>query len=205
MKGKHLIFDFETLGKDITTNFAILECSYVAFDADRFTKERQYSYKELLSMVKKDKFDVREQIDKYGYYVDKNTKEWWLQQDQDLIDRILKISDLDISLHAFCANFLNYAKENNITYWWTRSNVFDPIILYRIFKSCNLEDELNQALKFWLVRDTRTFIDAKLDFCENIENGFVLKEWEEYFKKHDSSHDIVADVMRLQKITLEEE
>jgi hypothetical protein len=55
---------------------------------------------------------------------------------------------------------------------------------------------------FWPVRDTRTWIDAKLNFPK--QNGFVPLSDEEYwnktFVKHDSRYDIAADILRLQTI-----
>jgi hypothetical protein len=61
---------------------------------------------------------------------------------------------------------------------------------------------MDESLKFWKIRDTRTFIDAKLDFPK--ENGFVpIKDealWKKHFKLHNSSWDILADVLRLQAI-----
>ena len=54
----------------------------------------------------------------------------------------------------------------------------------------------------WKVRDVRTFIDAKFDF--STRSGFVPladeKYWNEAFVAHDSTHDVAADVLRLQAI-----
>ena len=61
---------------------------------------------------------------------------------------------------------------------------------------------MNEYLKFWKVRDVRTFIDAKFDF--STRSGFVPladeKYWNEAFVAHDSTHDVAADVLRLQAI-----
>jgi len=52
------------------------------------------------------------------------------------------------------------------------------------------------------VRDTSTWIDAKLDWPK--ANSFVPihdeKYWDKTFKKHDSIQDIAADILRLQAI-----
>jgi hypothetical protein len=60
-----------------------------------------------------------------------------------------------------------------------------------------------EPFKYWRVRDTRTFIDAKLNFPK--KNGFNPladeAKWEQNFKAHDSSWDILADVLRMQAIT----
>ena len=61
---------------------------------------------------------------------------------------------------------------------------------------------LNEYIPYWKNRDTRTFIDAKFNFTT--KNGFIPVEnkelWEEVFKAHDSTHDIAADILRLQAI-----
>ena len=53
-----------------------------------------------------------------------------------------------------------------------------------------------------MVRDMRTYIDAKFNF--DTENGFCpiadQQKWDRAFKKHDSSWDVLADVLRLQAI-----
>ena len=63
-------------------------------------------------------------------------------------------------------------------------------------------DALNRALKFYTVRDVRTHIDAKFDY--STKSGFVPVADEEYWKKafiaHDSTHDVAADILRLQAI-----
>ena len=53
-----------------------------------------------------------------------------------------------------------------------------------------------------MVRDMRTYIDAKFDF--ETKNGFCPvsddEAWDRTFKAHDSSWDVLADVLRLQAI-----
>ena len=53
-----------------------------------------------------------------------------------------------------------------------------------------------------MVRDMRTYIDAKFNF--DTANGFCpiadQQKWDRAFKKHDSSWDVLADVLRLQAI-----
>jgi hypothetical protein len=98
-------------------------------------------------------------------------------------------------------NMLNMLYSNpTAKYWWSRSNTFDPIILYRLATDVNRMDDISNRLKHWNVRDTRTFIDAKLSFAPNV-TSFVLDEWKEKFEAHNSIHDVAIDVMRLQKLT----
>jgi hypothetical protein len=64
------------------------------------------------------------------------------------------------------------------------------------------KQQVLEYLPHWSLRDTRTWIDAKLDFPR--KNGFCPIEdekiWEQTFKAHDSAWDILADVLRLQAI-----
>jgi hypothetical protein len=72
----------------------------------------------------------------------------------------------------------------------------------RLFRSQGKLAHFEDRLNHWRVRDTRTWIDAKLNFPK--DNGFVpvddLEKWNKVFRKHDSLWDVWADVMRLQAI-----
>ena len=108
-----------------------------------------------------------------------------------------------MTAEAFCDTILQYLREQNkIDYWWSRGNSFDPVILFRLMNAYGQDKLMNEYLKFWKVRDIRTYIDAKFDF--STRSGFVpLADegyWERTFVAHDSSHDVAADVLRLQAI-----
>lgn len=112
----------------------------------------------------------------------------------------------DLNALQFMEKLIDYLRsEGKIDYWWSRSNSFDPVILDRIAQNANKTSLLGDHLKYWAVRDTRTFIDAKFDFkVPGGKNGFVpvsdIAKWEYNFKAHDSKHDVAADVLRLQTI-----
>lgn len=202
MKGKHFILDFETLGIDLLKGFPVLECSYGIFDADRFLTN-PYTLEELVEdVLKKDKFDVEHQIKEFGYKINQDTLNWWSKQDKTLRNKILKPSSLDIRVDKFIDNVLNLLYNNpSCEYWWSRSNTFDPIILYRMATDSNRMEELSNRLKHWNVRDTRTFIDARLDFAHGM-TSFMIDEWKEKFEAHNSTHDVAVDILRMQKIVL---
>jgi hypothetical protein len=75
-------------------------------------------------------------------------------------------------------------------------------LLQKVASWHNKFTAITDNLNPWLVRDTRTYIDAKFDFPKI--NGFVPvadeKYWAVTFVKHDSRFDIAADVLRLQAI-----
>jgi len=198
---QHFIYDFETLGQDV---FAIpmLDCSYLAFDWDRFTSDNPYTLEELVNLARKDKLEMAHQVREFGAIYTQRDLDWWLSQSEDA-KKVLKPSAADVRVEVFIENFINYLKEvGKINYWWSRSNTFDPIILQRWAKLIGRRAEIEELLKFWSVRDTRTWIDAKLNFPK--QNGFVPLADEEYwnktFVKHDSRYDIAADILRLQTI-----
>jgi hypothetical protein len=198
---QHFIYDFETLGQDVF-EIPMLDCSYVVFDWDRFTSEHPYTLEELVSIARRDKLEMTHQVREHGAKYVQRDLDWWLSQG-DSAKKVLKPSPTDVRVEVFINNFIDYLKGvGKINYWWSRSNTFDPIILLRWAKVVGRQDEIEQLLKFWLVRDTRTWIDAKLNFPK--KNGFCpLSDetyWENTFVKHDSRYDIAADILRLQTI-----
>lgn len=198
---QHFIFDFETLGQDVF-HIPMLDCSYMTFDWDRFVSDNPYTLDELVSLARKDKLDMASQVKEHGAKYKQRDVDWWMSQ-SDSAKKVLKPSQNDVRVEVFIDNFISYLKSaGKVNYWWTRSNTFDPIILVRYAALVGRADEVHELLKFWLVRDTRTFIDAKLDFPKN--NGFMpltdKEYWEKTFVQHDSRYDIAADILRLQTI-----
>lgn len=195
------ILDFETLGQDALRCPAI-DCSIATFYWERFLDE-PYTFEELTSgHCERLKVSVEDQVKNYGAKIEKNTVKFWQDQSPEVQKHIAPRKD-DLTQEEFCDKFIGYlANQPKIEYWWSRANVFDPLILWRIMTDCNRHYSLNEYLMFWRVRDTRTFIDAKFNF--STKNGFVPvadeKYWESAFAAHDSVHDIAADIMRLQAI-----
>ena len=195
---KHLIIDFETMGVDSTT-CAVVDCSAFIFDWDRFLTN-PYTMSDL-NQVKRFKLSVAEQAKNYGYAVEKSVLEFWSQQEKEVRSRVSPKPD-DLTLNEFTEQFHKYISTTEIKCWWSRSNTFDPIILERLFAEKGKKQLMANNLKYYAVRDTRTFIDAKLDFPK--QNGFIpvsdVEYWEKNFKQHDSSWDVLADVLRMQAI-----
>jgi hypothetical protein len=195
-----LVLDFETMGTK-TQDCAVIDCSYFVFDTEKMISSTPYTQFSIKDM-KKFKFSVKEQVDKYGSKVYSDTIKFWQEQSKEVRDMIKPLST-DRSVSDFTSELISYmSKQGKIDYWWSRSNAFDPIILWRLFESQNKTHVINEYLPHWKVRDTRTFIDAKLDFPKI--NGFIPinnhEAWEAKFKQHDSSWDILADILRIQAI-----
>ena len=191
---KHMIFDFETMGTE-PIDCAVVDIAAFVFDWDRF-ESRPYTLKDVQN-VKRWKLSVKDQVENYNYKVENSVIEFWQQQDKEVRDKV-KPQPTDLTVKEFVNEFHDFIIDSNIKYWWSRSNAFDPVILTRLFDSQGKKQHLYEYCKYYLVRDTRTWIDAKLNFPK--KNGFTIPEWDEAFKAHDSSWDILIDVLRMQLI-----
>ena len=197
---KHFIFDFETIGADVLV-CPVVDMAYTTFEWSRFT-ENPYTFEELVPEVQSVKLSVSDQMQNLNCKFKKADVHWWENLPKIARDKIIP-SDDDLTAEAFCDTILQYLREQNkIDYWWSRGNSFDPVILFRLMNAYGHDKLMNEYLKFWKVRDIRTYIDAKFDF--STRSGFVpLADegyWERTFVAHDSSHDVAADVLRLQAI-----
>lgn len=199
MSRQDFIIDFETIGQN-QLKAPILDAAYVAFSWDRFTTD-PYSFEELTSLAKTDKLSVAAQMTSGCSYT-KDDLAWWQGQSKEAKSKIKPKPD-DLTIEEFSANIFEYLREvGKIDYWWSRGNSFDPVLLERVMNQLDKHLLMNEYLKWWRIRDTRTYIDAKFDFQQ--KNGFVpvsdVEYWSKAFVGHDSTHDIAADVLRLQAI-----
>ncbi len=193
------IIDFETIGQN-AMKCPIVDAAYVVFDWDRFNSD-PYSFLELTSLVKTDKFDVKDQVNN-GCSFGKDDLAWWQRQSSEAKAN-LKPSENDLTIEEFSVNIFKYLREvGKVEYWWSRGNTFDPVLLERVMNKLDQHLLMNEYLRWWRIRDIRTWIDAKFDF--STKNGFVpiadVEYWENTFIGHDSTHDVAADVLRLQAI-----
>ena len=193
------IIDFETIGQN-AMKCPIVDAAYVVFDWDRFNSD-PYSFLELTSLVKTDKFDVKDQVNN-GCSFGKDDLAWWQRQSSEAKAN-LKPSENDLTIEEFSVNIFKYLREvGKVEYWWSRGNTFDPVLLERVMNKLDQHLLMNEYFRWWRVRDIRTWIDAKFDF--STKNGFIpiadVEYWENTFIGHDSTHDVAADVLRLQAI-----
>lgn len=193
------IFDFETLSQDMFNGVAV-ECSMTFFEWDRFI-DNPYTLQRIVDEVKTLKISVKDQV-RLGRKIEESTLDFWKGLPKESRE-ILKPLDTDLSLNDFMTEFLSYVNSGpKVSYWWSRSNTFDPIIIESIARQTDAVTLLKKLLPFWRVRDVRTYIDANFDF--ETKNGFVpvsdQKYWQDNFKEHNSKYDIAADILRLQAI-----
>lgn len=196
-----MMFDFETMSSD-STKCAAIDVSVLVFSWDKFISDKPYTIADVKA-AKRFKLSVKDQVTNYDFEVKKDTLQFWSEQSSEVRGKIAPKKD-DLTVSEFCTQFLAYLnKAPKIDHWWSRSNTFDPIILTRLFKSEDMLVQLEKKLHYGKVRDTRTWIDAKFGFPK--DNGFCPfpdqdGEWKKVFKAHDSSWDVLADVLRLQAI-----
>ena len=195
-----LIIDFETFGLNQST-CPIINMSAFAFEWERF-KVEPYTFMELVEGAKTFKVSVKDQTKNYNYVPEKETVQFWQDQPDNVRKQVIPTKN-DLTLVDFCDSFLEYLlKAPDISYWWSRNNGYDPIILWTAYRNTDKKHSLDQYLPFWKLRDTKTYIDAKFDF-ENKNSFIPITDevyWKENFQMHNSKHDIAADIMRLQTI-----
>jgi hypothetical protein len=146
-------------------------------------------------------FDVKTQYDA-GRTFFKADLAWWEKQGEEAKSK-LKPQPNDLTIEQFSDNIFAYLIEvGKIDYWWSRGNSFDPVLLDRVMIDVGKQELMNEYLKWWRIRDIRTYIDAKFDF--STRSGFVPVAdsgyWKQAFIAHDSTHDVAADILRLQTI-----
>ena len=197
---KDFIFDLETIGANVHV-CPVVDMAYVAFEWDRFIYD-PYSFQELTELVQSVKLDVADQVKNYNCSYTERDVWWWEKLPKEARQKLKRTSN-DLTVADFCDTILHYLRqEGSVDYWWSRGNTFDPVILWRLMWAEGHGDLLDEYLKFNKVRDVRTHIDAKFNYTTR--SGFIPvadeKYWESAFVAHDSTHDVAADVLRLQAI-----
>ena len=194
------IFDLETIGANVHA-CPIVDMAYATFEYERFTDD-PYTFEHLVkSVVKTLKPSISEQMTNYNCSYKRSDVEWWKSLPDHAKNKI-KPLPTDLTMNQFYDSINQYLNDQKkIDYWWSRGNTFDPVILWRLM------DEKQKALfdnklKFYKVRDIRTHIDAKFNY-DTVSNFIPVSDtdyWYSTFVAHDSTHDVAADILRLQAI-----
>lgn len=190
------IFDFETLSTD-RVHGVVLSLAGLLYDPKRFTESDQYEYTELLEKSHFIKFDATSQVNGYNRKIDMDTLEWWGKQSAEARQSQLDPSSDDQPLSKCLPFIRKHTEDYGLKRVFCRGNTFDNVMLDYIAEAT---DEL-VPWPHWVVRDTRSYIEG-LAFGSDIRNNFVPEELQEFFVAHDPQHDIVMDVMRMQKLAI---
>lgn len=186
------IYDFETLSQDVFDGVAV-NLAVLKFDEDRFIKQ-PYSFEELVDSCKLIKFDVEEQVKKYGRKIQQSTLDWWMQQEKS-VQKQIRPSDKDVSidtLYEFLSLEIQIQKCDRV---YTRGNTFDPILMSSLLRHFGQID----PMKWWVIRDTRSLFEG-MTYGHGIKSTFIPEGLEGKFIAHDPCHDIAMDVMRFQHL-----
>jgi hypothetical protein len=188
-----VIFDFETLSSDVNRG-VVLSIGLLTYTSGRFSND-PYTYEELLENTKYMKFDVTEQVKKYDRKIQKGTLDWWNTQGPEAKKVLDPDPSIDQSIDKLYNFFVINVNMNNLKTVFTRGNTFDIPILEGILK----ETGNSIPYPFWMVRDTRSYLDGLL-YGSNTRNSYIPDGCKEKFIAHDARHDVVMDVMRMQTI-----
>lgn len=186
-----VIYDFETLSQD-TRNGVVLSFAILQYTEKRFF-DTPYTFEELVATSHFIKFDVQEQVKKYGRKIDKGTLDWWSQQGDEAKKQLVPSSE-DKSI-AELYDFIDerITDRKNIRKTFTRGNTFDAMFLEYLMRDTGKSDPFHWST----IRDTRSMIEG-MTFGLDISNSFVPNELKNNFVKHDPRFDVAMDVMRMQ-------
>jgi hypothetical protein len=192
MNDDAVIYDFETLSQD-QFNGVILSCAMLTFNRADLIQSK-YTYSGLLAKATMIKFDVADQVKRLKRTIDPETLKWWGKQGEDAL-KLIKPSSSDVKLEEIVPWFKDNIGSPKRVY--TRNNTFDPIFMAALHTSF----DAIMPYPFWVIRDTKSTIDALTWDQEKFEDGFFPRGVvPEMFVKHDPVHDIAVDVMRLQDL-----
>jgi hypothetical protein len=185
-----LIYDYETLSDDMI-NGVVVNLAAILFEEKRFI-ENPYEYDELIDSAYFVKFDVMEQVEKYGRTIRKKTLDWWAEQSLEA-RLMLKPSADDVSIDTIADFFCNTLQSQLCSKVYTRGNTFDPILTETLHRNIGKND----STKWWLIRDVRSLFEG-MTYGHKIKNNFIPEGLEDKFIAHNPIHDIAMDVMRFQ-------
>jgi hypothetical protein len=187
-----VIYDFETLSQNAIDG-VVLNVAILKFDPKRFTTD-PYTYEDLVDRARFYKFDVQEQVQKYGRKIQKGTLDWWKDQSKEA-QKQLAPNELDDSIERLYDILTNHVQIESCDKVWTRGNSFDPVFVDSILQATGKPFLKN----WWAIRDVRSYLDGLL-YGSDIDNKFVPEEVEDKFIGHDSRHDVAMDVYRMQYV-----
>jgi hypothetical protein len=186
-----VIYDFETMSQN-PVDGVVVSFAMASYDPQRFA-DNPYTYQEILDKTQYMKFDVEDQVKNYNRKIEKDTLEWWSRQNKEAQKKLAPSAD-DKSI-ADLYGFFIVNKPVNLNKVYTRRNTFDPVFMTSLMKATGNPEPYD----WWSVRDTISYIEG-LSYGVDLNPGFIPEGLEDKFVKHDPTHDIAMDVMRMQAL-----
>lgn len=201
MKRRFEIFvDTESLSEN-SLNAPVVDVSAMIVDVEKMVSDEPYTMRDL-ARVKYFKLNTTEQIEKHGAIISENTIKFWKSQPKDVRARV-KPREGDLSVKEFVKEFRGFlGTEPMIGRAWSRNIAFDFILLKRMYMIAG--ENIDDDIEHYLVRDIRTALDVSMGFAEGTNLNFCpvtdTEFWNKVFQPHNSSWDVIADVLRYQAI-----
>lgn len=195
-----LFFDSETLSEN-SIDATVVDVSCLIIDKEKMISDKPYTMRNIIE-VQYFKLDTDQQMNDFNTKSSKHTMDFWSKQTQEIRNRI-KPSDKDINVSTFIKKFNSYiGSEPALSKFWCRNTSFDFINLKRLYSydGKNIDD----YIKHYQIRDIRTCLDTSFEFAEDANLNFCpVKDedfWNKVFQQHNSTWDVIADVLRYQAI-----
>jgi hypothetical protein len=197
-----MFLDFSMLGYH-PEDCIILDCSVAVASKEKMLSGNPYTTMEAFKEVKRFKLGIPSQKT-LGFVAHESGIDFWKSQSREMVDRVLKPSDKDLSVIDFATSFIDHLiPKGKIDTWWSWNSMDDAAILWRLFRSVNKEATIREYLPRHKARDVATFIDGKLGL-ENTRLDFVpiigVDYWNKIYIKADSSMEVMANIMRVQAV-----
>ena len=197
-----MFIDFSMLGYH-PEDCVILDCSVAVVNKEKMLSDTPYTTMGAFKEVKRFKLDIPSQK-ALGFVAHESGIDFWKTQSKEMVARVLKPSDKDLSVGDFTTAFIDHLiPKGSIDTWWSWNSMDDAAILWRLFRSVNKEAVIREYLPRHKARDVASFIDAKFDL-ENKRLDFVpiddVEYWNKIYIKTDSAMEVMANIMRIQTI-----
>lgn len=195
-----MIIDGETLSEN-SLDATVIDFSAIIINTDKMISDNPYTARDIVN-VQYFKLDIDEQQTDFDTKISPKTLEFWKSQSAETRQRLKPLPD-DLKVSDFVDKFtLYYNTEPSIKRVWCRNPAFDLILLKRMFLYAN--KDIEDVIPFYIYRDMRTAIDTSFGFDNSIDNNFCpIKDevfWNKIYKPHNSTWDVIADVLRYQAI-----
>lgn len=188
MNPKTTVFNFDIETLDTNPSGIVLSLGIVAFELDKVQ-----SFDELVNQGTNIYFNQDEQI-LAGRTRSNETLSWWDDQGEEAAECLDNSTQVPCrTLFKELAEFysrIGFQPNRKETRWFSRG-YFDVVFMDSFCRSFDLD----QMVKYWTWRDTRTYLDA---LSLGSKNEKLTQP--EGFIKHNSQHDAAFDAYMMQRL-----